>query len=419
MPAIPRDPSLDSTLALLLEGYAFIPKRCERFQSDIFETRLLFERYICLQGAEAATIFYDTQRFQRQGATPARFKKTVFGRGGVQGLDGEAHRWRKHMFMSLMVPAQISQLVDTATTYWDAAITRWETAGDLVLLYEVREVLCRAVCAWAGVPLAESEVQQRTDDLAAMVDSAGATGPRHWQGLWARQRAMKWSMALVEQVRAQTLHAPEGSALQTIATHRDVQGKLLDTQIAATELLNVLRPIVAIDRFVVFAALALHEHPDCREHIVAGDDRDLELFVQEVRRFYPFFPFVVARVRTAFEWQGYHFPQGCRVLLDLYGTNHDSRLWEQPYVFRPERFQHWQSNAYTFIPQGGGDHYHNHRCAGEWITIDMMKMAVRMLTKAMEYDVPPQDMRVALSRIPAIPNSRLKITNVRRCSEIA
>ena len=31
---------------------------------------------------------------------------------------------------------------------------------------------------------------------------------------------------------------------------------------AAVELLNVLRPTVAVDRFIVFAALALHRHPE-------------------------------------------------------------------------------------------------------------------------------------------------------------
>lgn len=33
--------SLDSTLALLADGYTFIAKRCRRYESDIFETRLM------------------------------------------------------------------------------------------------------------------------------------------------------------------------------------------------------------------------------------------------------------------------------------------------------------------------------------------------------------------------------------------
>lgn len=40
----------DSTLALLSEGYTFIPKRCQRYRSDIFETRLMLTRAICMTG---------------------------------------------------------------------------------------------------------------------------------------------------------------------------------------------------------------------------------------------------------------------------------------------------------------------------------------------------------------------------------
>ena len=180
---------------------------------------------------------------------------------------------------------------------------------------------------------------------------------------------------------------------------------------AAVELLNVLRPTVAIARFVTFAALALHEHPECQHKLQASEDDYYDLFVQEIRRFNPFFPFVVAHVRQAFDWQGYHFPKGRKAILDLYDTNHDARLWEQPEAFRPERFHHWDGSPFAFIPQGGGDHYRDHRCAGEWITIELMKVALSFLTRSMTYDVPEQDLRISLSGMPAIPNSRFVISN--------
>ncbi len=51
MPRIPRDKSLDSTLALLSDPHRFISTRCRRYQSDLFETRLLLQRTICMTGA--------------------------------------------------------------------------------------------------------------------------------------------------------------------------------------------------------------------------------------------------------------------------------------------------------------------------------------------------------------------------------
>jgi fatty-acid peroxygenase len=188
---------------------------------------------------------------------------------------------------------------------------------------------------------------------------------------------------------------------------------LLDTEVAAVELINVLRPVVAVARFVAFAALALHEHPECVQKIQADEDY-LEMFVQEVRRFYPFFPFVGGRVRNAFDWRGRRYTTGTWVLLDLHGTDHDARAWGNPEEFRPERFRRWGGSAFDFVPQGGGDHCNGHRCPGEWATIALMKRAVRLLTGSMSYEVPEQDLRISLSRMPTVPKSRFVISGVRR-----
>lgn len=413
MAPIPRDRNLDSTLALLQDGYTFISKRCRRYQSDIFETRLLLQKTICVRGEEAAKVFYDNNKFKRKGAAPVRLRATLFGKGGVQGTDGTTHRRRKAMFMSLMTPDSIRRLADLMASHWLAYIPRWEKTDRIVFFDEAQEILCRAVSAWAGVPLKESEVKRRTKDFAAMIEGGGAVGFKYWRGILGRNRAQRWIEDLVEKVRTHGFEALEGSALHTIAWHRDVNASLLDKRIAAVELINVLRPTVAVARFVTFAALALHEHPEWVPKLQSDEDNYCELFVQEVRRFYPFFPFVAARTRHTFEWKGYRIPKGVRVVLDLYGTDHDARLWEEPEEFRPERFLGWNGSAFNFIPQGGGDYYVGHRCAGEWITIELMKRASQLLTMTMNYDVPEQDLRVSLSTMPAIPKSRFVISNVR------
>jgi len=99
------------------------------------------------------------------------------------------------------------------------------------------------------------------------------------------------------------------------------------------------------------------------------------------------------------------FPQHIRVLLDLYGTNHDSRIWKQPDDFIPERFRSWDGNAFTLIPQGGGDHAVHHRWPGEWITLELLKVITEVLVKDMWYEVPPQDLRINLASMPALPKS--------------
>lgn len=413
MTQIPREQVLDSTISLLRDPYRFIPTRARRHGADLFEARLLLRRTVCMTGPEAARVFYDPERFERRGAMPRAIRKTLLGQGGVQGLDDEAHRHRKRMLMSLMTPERIERLVTAAVSEWQAAAGRWAEAERVVLYDALHEPFTRAVCAWAGVPLPEVEVEERTRQLTQLFDAAGAKGLWHLAARRARKRADRWAAGVVEDIRAGRIRPPEEAAAHVVAWHRDPDGELLPPAVAAVDLLNVLRPTVAVSVFVTFAAHALHEHPACRAALEAGDEGALGRFVHEVRRFYPFFPAVAARVRHDVVWEGYQLPRGRRVLLDLYGTNRDARTWDDPEAFRPERFRQWDGSPYSFVPQGGGDHYANHRCAGEWVTIALMSAAADVLVRRLRYDVPEQDLRIDYSRLPALPRSRFAITNVR------
>ena len=138
MAAMPKDEALESTLSLLSEGYLFISNRCRRYRSDAFETRLLFQKTICMTGEEAAKTFYDPARFQRANAAPMRLMKTLLGEGGVQSLDGETHQNRKQMFMSLMSPERIRALAELTAEQWRIYIKIWESLDSVVLFDQVR-----------------------------------------------------------------------------------------------------------------------------------------------------------------------------------------------------------------------------------------------------------------------------------------
>jgi fatty-acid peroxygenase len=100
------------------------------------------------------------------------------------------------------------------------------------------------------------------------------------------------------------------------------------------------------------------------------------------------------------------------VLLDLHGMNHDPHLWPDADRFDPQRFAGRQPDAFTYVPQGGGDPHTGHRCAGERVTVELLKSALRTLTRV-TYDVPEQDLSFPLSRMPTRPRSGVVIENVR------
>jgi fatty-acid peroxygenase len=412
MAAIPRDPTFDASLAFAREGYRFIPNRCRRLGSDAFETRIGLKRAVCMQGAEAAALVY-SDRFTRRQAVPRPMLALLQDIGSVAGLDGAAHRHRKQMFLSLMAPDAVARLVALTEAEARRATTRWERAGEVVLLEAVEAVLCRAVSAWSGVPLSVEEAPRRAADLSAMIDGSGSLGPRYALGHVARRRTERWLARIVRGMRDGALAAPADSAAAVIVRHRELDRRPLDDRVAVVELLNVLRPTVAVARFVMWAALALHRHPAARELVASGGEDERRWFVQEVRRFYPFFPAVAARAREEFEWRGRGFSVRQWVLLGLFGTNHDERIWGDPGVFRPERFRDWDGDPFTLIPQGAGLHAETHRCPGEEITIALLALWTRMLTNELRYVVPEQDLRVDLARVPAQPASRFVIRNVR------
>lgn len=414
MAAIPRERTLDNSLALLNEGYTFISSRCQRLETDVFHTRLMGRPAICLLGEEAAEMFFTPGRFTRQGALPPTTLRLLQDLGSVHQLDGEAHFQRKQMFLSLMRPAESQRLATVLTDQWTARISAWEKMDEVLLFDEVQALLCRAVCGWAGLPLGEQSAHKRTQEFAAMLDGAGAIGPRMMRGLLLRIRCERWARRVIERIRDGSREVPPERAAYAVAWRRDLDGSLLDPDVAAVELINVLRPTVAIAYFVTFAAMALHAHPVWAERLRAGNSHELEWFAQEVRRISPLFPLTAGRVRQPFDWRGHHVASGAWMIMDLYGTNHDPRIWADPDIFRPERFRDWNGSPFNFIPQGGGDHATGHRCPGEWATIDLLTQATRLLTTAMGYDVPAQDLHVDLSRMPTLPRSRFVMSNVRR-----
>ncbi len=412
MADIPRIPDVDSSLALLREGYPFISSRCRALGTDVFQVRLLMQDTICMTGEDAAKLFYDERLFQRRHAAPRMLQKTLFGQGGVQGLDDEPHKQRKRMFMSLLTDGAVHDLVKLTERNWQDAIPGWAGRERITLLPEVQAILACSVCEWAGVPVAADELPVRRDQLAALIDGAGGIGARHWKARKARREAESWLVTLISEVRSGSVALDESRALAVVARHRDADGQPLDEKTAAVEMLNLLRPTVAVARFVIYAALELLAHPQWRARLQQDDDM-LEPFAQEVRRLHAFFPFTAARVREDFEWRGYLFPKGTRVLLDLYGTNRDERLWENPEEFRPERFREWNKGAFNFITQGGGDAATGHRCPGEPLAIALLMAALRMLTRHMDYAVPAQELQMAPSRMPAQPESLFIIADVR------
>lgn len=405
-------PVLDRSPLLLAQGYRFLPRRFRRARSEVLTIRMLGEPVTCLTGPAAVRFFYDEARFTRAGVVPEPVRATLMGHSGVQTLDRAAHRHRRAMFLDLLGPEAVSDLTERVTGNWRRAQTRWPDRDRVVVFDEAARVLTAAACDWAGLPTSRPGVAALARDLTATVDGFATAGPRHWRARRARHRLEAWAGRHIRAHREGSAPAPEGSPLAVVAGHRDRAGRPLPETTAAVELLNLVRPTVAVAWYVTAGAAAAHRHPQWRARIRAGDIEALTQFTQEVRRWHPFTPLLGARARRDLAWRGHHVPAGRLVLLDVYGILHDPRWWPEPERFDPARFADGPVDPDTFIPQGGGDPVVGHRCPGEAATVALLEASLRELSQ-LDYRLPRQDLRTPLGKVPTRPRDGFVLADVR------
>lgn len=399
-------PLLDRTLAFFARGYDYFLAKRLRQGTDTMRLRLLGRPTTVVSGPDGTRLFYDETAMWRRNAVPAALSDTLFGKGAVHGLDDAEHKQRKAMFLTVLTPDSAREVAALAADRWARIARDWTNGHEVTLFSAAAEVHAGAICEWAGVPLARlSGTVAR--DLIATVDGFGSVGPRAVEARRARRRSDAWASEMITHVRSGRVHPPAGSALRAVAEHRD-ETDLLTPSVAGVELLNVLRPTVAVAYFVCFVALALNEDATLRDRLATGDGATLEAFAHEVRRHYPFVPALAARTRRDVPWRGSTIPAGERVLLDVYGTLHDPAMWTDPDRFDISRFHHIEPDPWLFIPQGGGDVATGHRCPGERVAIELIKVAARFLT-GLEYRLTAQDLSVRLSRMPARPASGVRL----------
>jgi fatty-acid peroxygenase len=394
---------VDQTATLLVQGYGFLPDLRRAHGSDVVPLRLLGRRAVAACGPQWAEQFYDDELFERAGVVPEPVQGTLMGHGSVHGLDREDHLRRRSLFTSALAgDGGAARLASYAAQEWESAQQGWVPGARINLFEESSRLLLRAVWRWAGLPdLTAAEADRAAADMVAMVDGFGSVGVRHVRSRRARLRQERLLADVVDRVRSGAAEAAPDTALAALTGHHDRDGDLLPARTAAVEVLNFVRPTVAVAWFVSFAGHALAHWPETVAGLEAGSART-RAFTHEVRRFYPFAPFVAARARQELRWESEQIRRGDLVLLDLYGQNHHQTLWPEPYRFAPSRFLDLDLGHFDLVPQGGGDPQTSHRCPGEPAAVDLLETLVPLLAR-LDHRVPPQDMTIPLRRVPTRP----------------
>jgi fatty-acid peroxygenase len=390
-------------LRLLRHGYDAVESlRTETGAGDWFLARMLGRRALVLHGEEGVRAFYDPGLVTRKGAIPAPLRLLLFGRGAVHGLDGPAHRARKQMHLDLVERTSVARLVEEVTRRLEATMNGWQHRGSVSLFEELTRVYGTSVISWAGIDVDEAEARTVVRDLATVVDAFGVRGTSHVRGYAARIRVNRWARRMVREVRRGARSA-EGTVLGRVAANRS-----LSDGVAGVELLNILRPTVAVAYFGVFLVLGLDERPDWRPRLAAGDADDLRAFGHEVRRYYPFVPLLTGRLAREFRWGDQVVQPRGFMVLDVIGTNRDPARWPRPATFDPDRFVGREPNAFEYVPHGGGDPARGHRCPGEPLAVGILEVTARELAR-IDYAVDEESLDVPRRRVPSLPAGGVRL----------
>ena len=391
----------DLARGLLRDGYTAVARDREaRGAGDDYAGRLLGRRALVVRSPGAVRTFYDEAIVRRKGAVPAPLAWLLFGRGAVHGLDGDEHRSRKALLMDLTAPAMLMPAIEAAERHLEATVAGWPARDEVSVFDALVSAYGRAAMEWVGLQLDDRDADRWSRRLAAIVDGFGFAGPAAYARAWReRRRCEHWARGIVCNVRG-GLGVEAGTPLARLAATD------LDDRTAGVELLNLLRPTVAVAWLGTFAAARLAEHPEWRERLRPEHGGEVRLaFAQEVRRTTPFVPALAGKVRRRAEVGGLVARRGQRIVLDVVGVDHDPARWADPEEFRPERFLGATPGAYDLVPQGGG-HPRGHRCPGESLTLCLLDVTSRILAEV-PYDVVSGE--VDRRRMPTLPAGGLRI----------
>ena len=405
----------DRTATLMRTGYRFSGWLRARTSGPAPATtlRLLGRRSLVVRGREGVDLFYDTKRVQRRAATPGPVARMIFGRGAVHTLDDGAHLHRKQLFLDVTGPDLVRDLADRVEDKWGRELDRWVRRGTGTVLPAAVAVFGEAVQEWAGADDSPAVMDRRSTDLGRIVDGFASPSPAWLRARRARKRADGWATRVISEVREGRRRPGRRTAMWVMAHATDPDGDLLPARTAAVELLNVLRPTVAVAYFAAFAALELEANPDLADRCATGDPVAVEKFCQEVRRMSPFVPMLAGRSRCPFTWRGHEVHEGDRLFLDVYGTDNDPNTWSDATTFDPDRFRYDAAERPDFIPQGGGCVETGHRCPGEGIAMALLRTVVPTLAR-LDWSIHPDDRVYSLRRVPARPNGGVRLLDVRR-----
>ncbi|CAM8971665.1 unnamed protein product [Rhodiola kirilowii] len=110
----------------------------------------------------------------------------------------------------------------------------------------------------------------------------------------------------------------------------------------------------------------------------------LQAIVNETLRMCPAAPLLVPHYSSAeCTIQGFHVPRGTMLFVNAWAIHRDPEVWEDPWIFKPERFENVEETyAYKLIPFGVG----RRSCPGASMAHKVVRLALATLVQCFDWE---------------------------------
>jgi cytochrome P450 len=397
LPPGPSYPPYVQGIAFWNRPLAFLEK-CRSQYGKRFTIRLPFTPYfVMLTEPDQVKQMFTAPPDVLHPGEGARVLEPIVGSYSVLLLDGDAHMSQK----KLMLPAfhgekmaQLSGLMDEVTQREVAELPRDEP----VELHPVTQRLTLEIILRAAFGLDPGpRLDALRDRLGAMLEfgdrpSSLMVPPKDSLLEKVMQKVGPAATFLKLQAEADELifeqiHERRRSGdedrddiLSMLLEARHEDGSPMTDQELRDELMTILvAGHETTASTLAWAFSQLPHHPAVLDRLTDevrnGDDGEyLDATINETLRHRPVLPNVQPRlVKKPIQIGDWEAPPGVCLVANAYLMHHDADIYDDPYVFRPERFVEEGPGTYTFIPFGGG----RRRCLGASFAMVEMRLVLR------------------------------------------
>lgn len=391
----------------------WLVRRAQR-EVPVVRTWVGRQRLVYLLGPEAnAMVFARDDRFRVREAFASL--EVVDGPTSVVLSDGPDHVRRRGLIRPMLAPRRIDGYLDAMVSSADEALDTVDPDNVFDAYALLRRAIRRSTLrALFGEGLAE-HADALGDTLQPLIDLSDTLLPvltakrRLNTPGWRRaMRARDTLDAFIgEQVAAERRRADSAvddhqrSALSILVHGRDGDGSgLSDAEVRDQAVTMIAAGYETTSAAMGWIVYLLGRYPTWQHHARAevadvlggrppgpADLKRLPLLraiVDETLRIYPPAMISARFVITGFSFAGRAVRPGDLVLYSPYATHRDPRVYEDPLVFRPDRWLGGDRRSpHEYLPWGGG----KHRCVGSGLaTTELMVMLARLLARG-PYDL--------------------------------